>query len=77
MEDGNTFDTLDSTMPSSEMTSEISLDSEQVKVSLDIVSPFSQSHSLRSVILTSPQTYQSGSKLTTSYVIRPDYVLLN
>jgi len=28
-----TFDTLDSTMPSSEMTSEISLDSEQVKVS--------------------------------------------
>lgn len=33
IEEGDTFGTFDSTMPSSEMTSEISLDSEQVKVS--------------------------------------------
>jgi len=34
-----TFDTLDSTMPSSEMTSELSLDSERVEVSSFLI-PF-------------------------------------
>jgi hypothetical protein len=33
VDDDTTFGTLDSTMPSSEITSEISLDSEQIKVS--------------------------------------------
>jgi hypothetical protein len=81
VDEDTTFGTLDSTMPSSEITSEISLNSEQVKVS-----PPSPSSLISSLLLSTSHinTSQSphephikGTKLTSSYAIPPNSVLPN